>query len=304
MVFMKETPSRRIRVTLWAMYVVSVLWIGWSAWWLWQGSDYRYLYSAVGLVNALLIGTLAYFLGRGRRWAWWGALVVAGFNVITTITDQVGWFDLVYLVPAVGVFLMVVVLKFPRSSGSSERLDIVDEHDHVIGQGDRHAIHMNAELHREVGVFIYNAKGDILLQRRAPDKDIAPGKLDTSVGGHVSAGQTYLGAAIMEMEEETGIRVQPEDLFFMYKNKRQSNQQKNGMINYAFRCMYLYRFREGTDTLRLEDGKATCLEWWPMEKLRGLREEDKAQFTSFVYKDLPQVLAAVEKEMAKERRQI
>lgn len=53
-------------------------------------------------------------------------------------------------------------------------------------------------------VFVFNEKGEILLQKRSINI-LSPGLLDKSVGGHVDAGETNEEAAIREMSEELGV---------------------------------------------------------------------------------------------------
>jgi isopentenyldiphosphate isomerase len=60
-------------------------------------------------------------------------------------------------------------------------------------------------LHKVVHVLVFNENGELLLQKRSMNKDVAPGKWDTSVGGHVPNGENLITAAIREMEEELGI---------------------------------------------------------------------------------------------------
>jgi len=60
-------------------------------------------------------------------------------------------------------------------------------------------------------VFVFNTQGDIYLQKRSAIKDVQPGRWDTSVGGHLCPGETYLKAAVRELEEELGVRVQSPD---------------------------------------------------------------------------------------------
>ena len=64
-----------------------------------------------------------------------------------------------------------------------EKLNIIDENDNIVGEDSRENIHKKGLLHREIWVWIYNDKLEILFQRRAPDKDTFPNKLDASVGG-------------------------------------------------------------------------------------------------------------------------
>lgn len=94
-----------------------------------------------------------------------------------------------------------------------EIFDVVDENDKVTGQATRKEVHARSLLHRAVHVFVINARGELLLQRRSRLKDVHPGVWDSSVAGHLDAGEEYRDAAIREMEEEMGIRdVEPEEI--------------------------------------------------------------------------------------------
>ena len=65
--------------------------------------------------------------------------------------------------------------------------------------------------HVAVIVVVVNSKGQVLLTRRAPEKDACPGWWENT-GGSVLAGDTSLQAIQRELREETGIRVQPQEL--------------------------------------------------------------------------------------------
>lgn len=98
---------------------------------------------------------------------------------------------------------------------SDEQLEIVNENGEVIGLAPRAEIHGNPSLiHRVVHVFVFNNKGELLLQKRSRNKDVAPGKWDTSVGGHVGIGEEPYFSVKREMEEELGITgYEPEYLY-------------------------------------------------------------------------------------------
>ena len=86
-----------------------------------------------------------------------------------------------------------------------ELLDVVDENDNVIGQEERNVCLEKNLLHRAIHVFVFNSKGELLIQKRSMKKKIFPGMWCASCSGHVSAGQTYEEAAVRELEEEIGI---------------------------------------------------------------------------------------------------
>ena len=61
--------------------------------------------------------------------------------------------------------------------------------------------------HLIVHVCIFNAAGEMLIQRRAPDKAYLPGLWDVSAGGSAVAGEDSWQAAEREVREELGLTV-------------------------------------------------------------------------------------------------
>ncbi len=87
-----------------------------------------------------------------------------------------------------------------------EWFDLVDEDGNRTGRARRSECHGNPDLlHQAVHVFVVNGAGAVFLQKRSAAKDIQPGKWDTSVGGHVDAGEVPDAAALREAREELGI---------------------------------------------------------------------------------------------------
>ena len=96
-----------------------------------------------------------------------------------------------------------------------EILNVVDVDDRVTGECRRDEIHRLGLLHRAVHVLIFNGAGDLFLQKRAKHKQENPGLWDSSVAGHVDAGEAYDQCCLREVEEEVGLQVTdtPERLF-------------------------------------------------------------------------------------------
>ena len=88
---------------------------------------------------------------------------------------------------------------------SEEIFDVVDEADRVIGQATRSDVHTRGLLHRAVNIFVFNSRGQLLLQRRSATKDQFPLCYTSSASGHVDAGETYEHAAVRELQEELGL---------------------------------------------------------------------------------------------------
>lgn len=95
---------------------------------------------------------------------------------------------------------------------SQELLDLVDEAGEVVGTATREKVHREGLLHRAVHALVWHPDGRLLLQKRAASKASYPGCWDTSVGGHVGAGEDPCTALQRECSEELGIDVSSEDL--------------------------------------------------------------------------------------------
>ncbi len=96
-------------------------------------------------------------------------------------------------------------LKSKRLVGE-EWLPLVDETGKVIGKAPRSACHSDKSLlHPVVHVHFFDDKGRIFLQKRPENKETQPGKWDTAVGGHISAGESLDEGLEKEVREEIGI---------------------------------------------------------------------------------------------------
>ena len=98
---------------------------------------------------------------------------------------------------------------------SEEIFDVVNDHDEVIGQAPRREVHARGLWHRAVHVLVYNARGQVFLQKRSLKKDTAAGLWDSSSSGHVDSGEDYDPCAVREVREEIGLHLEhhPERLF-------------------------------------------------------------------------------------------
>ena len=108
---------------------------------------------------------------------------------------------------------------------ANERFPIVDEEGTVIGQATRGECHSGSHLlHPVVHLHVFNAKGEVYLQKRPEWKDIQPGKWDTAVGGHIDYGETPEDALRREVGEELGITAFTPEFVgkYVFESKRES----------------------------------------------------------------------------------
>lgn len=98
---------------------------------------------------------------------------------------------------------------------SEEIFDVVNERDEVIGRQTRGEVHRLGLMHRAVHVLLFNARGELFLQKRSMKKDRQPGVWDSSASGHVDSGEEYDVCAVRELHEELGVTLPtpPERMF-------------------------------------------------------------------------------------------
>ena len=119
---------------------------------------------------------------------------------------------------------------------NDERFPLVDKMGEVIGSVMRSEAHGNPELlHPVVHCLVLDRHGRLLLQLRAKDKDIQPGKWDTSVGGHVAFGESVQAAVHRELLEEIGLDSHRHPLTFLCRYEM-SNEIESELVH-TYRCL-------------------------------------------------------------------
>ena len=114
---------------------------------------------------------------------------------------------------------MVDSTRFEIVSQDDEPLILVDEQDSQVGTLDKSSCHDgDGLLHRAFSLFVFNAGGETLLQRRHPDKRLWPGYWSNGCCSHPRDGEKMKDAVVRRAEQELGLEVKPEFLFkFQYR---------------------------------------------------------------------------------------
>lgn len=86
-----------------------------------------------------------------------------------------------------------------------ERLILVDESDVEIGVGSKLDVHLKGIRHRAFSIFLWNERGELLLQRRAPTKYHSAGLWANTCCGHPRPEEQVKRAAARRLGEELGM---------------------------------------------------------------------------------------------------
>jgi 16S rRNA (adenine1518-N6/adenine1519-N6)-dimethyltransferase len=148
-----------------------------------------------------------------------------------------------------------------------ELFDVVDGGDRVLRQERRSVVHAQKLLHRAVHVFVFNSRGQLLVQRRSAWKDEYPLTYTSSASGHVGAGESYEAGAPRELQEEIGLE-SPLEFVVKLPASPQTAHEHTAL------------FRTVTDAIPTPDEREVAsLTFFTLEELRGLLQIDPAAFS-------------------------
>ncbi|MCF7862066.1 NUDIX domain-containing protein [Candidatus Woesearchaeota archaeon] len=130
--------------------------------------------------------------------------------------------------------------------------------------------HLKGFWHRSVHLWLYNKKGEILLQLRTPNKELHPGLWDISVGGHVSAGEEPMNSLVREAKEELGLQIKKK---IRLHEIRKNNGKDRNLINNEFYYVYYLEFDGKLGDLILQDDEVSQVKFVDIaELIHALRE--------------------------------
>ena len=104
-----------------------------------------------------------------------------------------------------------------------------------IGTMDKMAAHTSGTLHRAFSVFIFNSRGQLMLQQRALDKYHSGGLWTNTCCSHPRLGEKTIDAAYRRLQEEMGMDCELTELFqFTYRH-----DFENGVIEHEYDHVFM-----------------------------------------------------------------
>ena len=111
---------------------------------------------------------------------------------------------------------------------------LVNETDEVKGAAGKMEAHKKGLLHRAFSVFVFNQRGEMLLQQRAMNKYHSGGLWTNACCSHPEPNEETEEAAMRRLKEEMGFETDLEKVFdFVYKA-----EFENGLVEYEFDHVY------------------------------------------------------------------
>ena len=158
-----------------------------------------------------------------------------------------------------------------------KKIAFVDENDNVIGSGTKEQAWENGDIHRIARLFVFNSKGELLIQKRSMHLRNLPGKWDQSAAGHVDEGEDYLEVAKRELMEEVGIEgVELKEVGKFY----QDEIDEDGKVKKRFNMLYETKYDGEVD---FDENEVSEIKWIQMDKLgQWMNEKPKDLTQGFI----------------------
>lgn len=160
---------------------------------------------------------------------------------------------------------------------TDEPLDVLDEHGLPTGHTKgRQTVHAAGDWHRAIHIWVVREERLVLLQRRALTKDLEPGRLDVSVGGHYRAGELFVDV-LREAEEEIGLELRPGQLDFLgtARSERIYQEADPPVIDREFQEVYVVRDERPLEEYRQAQDEVEALYELPVEQAIALFAEGR-----------------------------
>lgn len=155
-----------------------------------------------------------------------------------------------------------------------EQVILVDENDKPIGNMGKLEVHQKGLLHRAFSVFIFNDKGELLLQKRASTKYHSPGLWTNTCCSHPQPGEETLNAANRRLREEMGIdTILIHKTSFIYRT-----EFDNGLTEHEFDHVFVGQSNDHPVINKLEIDE---FKWMSLNTIKEDIKNSPQNFTSW-----------------------
>ncbi len=160
---------------------------------------------------------------------------------------------------------------------------LVDENDVQTGTMEKLEAHARGVLHRAFSIFIFNSKGEFLLQQRAFEKYHNGGLWTNTCCSHPLPGENILSAANRRLMQEMGIKTKLSYLFnFIYKAAFD-----NGLTEHEFDHIFTGIY-DGKIKIDSSEVKDYCFK--SLNNLQDSLQASPQKYTEWFKIALPQII--------------
>lgn len=148
-----------------------------------------------------------------------------------------------------------------------EYIDILNDNGELSGKTClKSEAHKNGFFHQSAHIWIFDKNKNVLIQKRAANKDTFPSLWDISVAGHISAGELPINAAIREVQEEVGISISENQLHYIGTSTNKV-LHKIDLIDYELHHVYICSLNFNIETLKIQQEEVAKIKMIVLNKL-------------------------------------
>ena len=163
-----------------------------------------------------------------------------------------------------------------------QQVILVNEKDEMTGTAGKMEAHQKGLLHRAFSVFVFNSKGEMLLQQRAINKYHSGGLWTNACCSHPHPGEDIQDAAKRRLKEEVGFEIAITKSFdFVYKASF-----ANGLIEYEFDHVFVGDY-DGPVPFNKEEVMEVC--YLSLEAIRDSLKDHPQNYTAWFLLAFPEI---------------
>ena len=175
------------------------------------------------------------------------------------------------------------------STINSPQVILVNENDEPVGTMEKLEAHQKGILHRAFSIFIFNSKGEMLLQKRALKKYHSPGLWSNACCSHPYPDEETKVAALRRLQEELGFTSPLEKAFdFVYKISFE-----NGLTENEFDHVFIGKF---DGEVKADPEEIAEYTFRSMEEIRKDLLEKRGSYTAWFCVAFPKIEEWLEKD--------
>ena len=164
----------------------------------------------------------------------------------------------------------------------NDKVILVNEFDDMVGIMDKMEVHKQGLLHRAFSIFIFNRKGEMLLQQRAFSKYHSGGLWTNACCSHPMPGEKTMDAAQRRLKEELGFEIPVEKIFdFVYKAGFD-----NGLTEHEFDHVFAGEY-EGKINANPEEVNEVCYKEIP--EIKNTMQTHPQKYTAWFHLAFPKI---------------
>jgi len=148
---------------------------------------------------------------------------------------------------------------------------LIDRKNRKIGIEEKLKAHREGKLHRAFSIFVFNSKGELLIQRRVKEKYHSGGLWANTACSHPKPNESYSCAVHRRLKEEMGFECKLKKLFcFFYKAKFE-----NGLIENEHDCVFIGKF---DGKIKPNKKEVMNYKWISMEELKKDAKKNPSKY--------------------------